>query len=401
MRIAILDSHPIQYHAPWFRELSRLCELDVLYAHRQSSAGQARSGYGVAFDWDVDLSSGYASHFLRNVAKDPGVHHFGGCDTPELVERVRAARYDALVVTGWYLKAYWQAVYACKRAGVPVLVRGDSQLTTPRAPLKRAAKELLYPALLRAFDGYLTVGARNRAYLEHYKAPRDRIFRVPHTVDVERFRAAYRIDAAERAERRRALGASDERARVVLQVGRLLPLKRTLDLIEALHMLAQRAPDRPWVLVCAGAGPEEEAIRARALARRVPLRMLGFVNQSELPSLYASADLLALASESETWGLVVNEAMASGLPAVVSTGAGCAPDLIEEGLTGFSHAPGDLSALADALERARDLRAAPEAQAALLRVTERHSPQVAAQGTLEAARATAARVQGRVRGRAR
>jgi glycosyltransferase involved in cell wall biosynthesis len=364
-----------------------LCELDVLYAHRQSSAGQARAGYGVAFDWDVDLSGGLRSRFLRNVAKDPGVHHFAGCDTPELTAVVGDGRYDAVVVMGWYLKTYWQAVYAAKRARVPVLVRGDSQLVTQRGGLKLAAKAIAYPIALRAFDGFLSVGTRNSAYLEHYRVPRQKIFRVPHTVDVERFRAAHRMDDAARRARRTQIGGGDPSVRVALHVGRLVHSKRSVDLIEAVHLLNDRSAGR-WVVACAGAGPAEAELKARAAARHVELRMLGFVNQSELPGLYASADVLALTSDaSETWGLVVNEAMAAGLPAIVSQAAGSAPDMIEEGLTGFSYPCGDLSALAGALDRARDLRALPEVQAALARITERHSPAVTAEGTLAAARA--------------
>lgn len=363
-----------------------MCELQVLYAHRQSSAGQARAGYGVAFDWDIDISSGYASRFLHNVAKDPGVHHFAGADTPELIPMVRAERYDALIATGWYLKTYWQGVVACKLARVPVLVRGDSQLATQRSGLLRAGKELAYPALLRAFDGYLSVGARNRDYLEHYKAPAARIFQVPHTVDTERFRAAHHLEHAARSELRRALGADDD-ARVVLQVGRLVGSKRTLDLIEAIALLKKRSPRR-WIVACAGAGPLEAAIKERAEKLGVELRMLGFVNQSELPHLYAAADLLALTSDAaETWGLVVNEAIAAGLPAIVSDLCGCAADMIESGLTGFSYPCGDIGALSCVLERAGELRSVPEVQAALARKTLLHSPKAAAAATLAAARA--------------
>jgi glycosyltransferase involved in cell wall biosynthesis len=360
-----------------------LCELQVLYAHRQSSEGQARAGYGVAFDWDVDLSSGYKSRFLRNVAKDPGLHHFGGCDTPELFGLIRRERYDAVIATGWYLKTYWQAVAACRLARVPIFVRGDSQLGTARSAVLRAAKELVYPVLLRSFDGFLTVGKRNRAYLEHYHVPGNRIFHVPHNVGTEHFQEAHRISEGERRALRAKLGANDERARIVLQVGRMLALKRTPDLIEAVARLNEQ-PAARWIVVCAGSGPEEATIRARAEALGVPLRMLGFVNQSELPGLYAASDVLALASDSETWGLVVNEAMAAGVPAVVSDAVGCVDDMIEQGLTGYSFPCGDVPALAAALDRAQDLRALPECQAALARKTVQHSPKTAAEATVNA-----------------
>ncbi len=379
MRIAILDSHPIQYNAPWFRELSRRCELTVLFAHRASSEEQARAGYGVAFDWDVDLTSGYRHRFLHNTSAEPSVSRFGGCDTPEIapiIGRRGAAAFDAVIVTGWFLKTYWQAVVSCKRAGVPVLVRGDSQLTTPRSRALRFAKDALYPPLLRAFDGFLSVGARNRAYLVHYRVPSERIFAVPHVVDTERFATASRLTDEERTALRARMSASAS-DRVLLSVGRLVEMKRPLDLVEAVARLPDKAR---WVLAFAGAGPLAPSIEARARELSVRLAMLGFVNQAELPRLYGASDLLGLPSSAgETWGLVVNEAMASGLPAVVSDAAGCAPDLIDAGRTGLSFPSGDVAALARALEQGAELRNDSTARAALEEKTRAHSPAMAAE----------------------
>ncbi|HTE79986.1 MAG TPA: hypothetical protein VK634_04760, partial [Reyranella sp.] len=86
MRIGFLVSHPIQYYTPIFRELARRCDLTVFFAHRQTAAGQAKAGYGVAFEWDVDLLSGYQIRFLTNVARQPSTDAFSGCDTPGIAE---------------------------------------------------------------------------------------------------------------------------------------------------------------------------------------------------------------------------------------------------------------------------------------------------------------------------
>src|SRR5690606_28309377 len=127
-------------------------DVVVYFAHKATPEQQAAAGFGTAFDWDVDLLSGYAHEFLRNVARDPGVHHFGGCDTPEIASRLKRNDFDALLVTGWNLKTYWQGVLAAKQNDVRVLVRGDSHLDTPRAFAKRALKRLAYPPLLSLFD---------------------------------------------------------------------------------------------------------------------------------------------------------------------------------------------------------------------------------------------------------
>src|ERR1700730_16404303 len=164
MRLAVIASHPIQYYAPLFRVLAHRIDLTVFFAHRASPSDQAKAGFGVAFDWDIDLLSGYAHHFLTNVSKQPGVNHFAGCDTPEIGARLREGHFDALLVQGWNLKTFIQAVFAAKCQGMPVLARGDSHLGTSRSALKRAAKATAYPALLRLFDAALYVGQRSRDY---------------------------------------------------------------------------------------------------------------------------------------------------------------------------------------------------------------------------------------------
>src|SRR5438046_8847341 len=90
MKIGVLASHPIQYQAPWFRALAKETDLHVFFAHRQSATEQGKAGFGVAFDWDLDLLSGYQHTFLKNKSSHPGVNHFFGCDTPEIAETIRA-----------------------------------------------------------------------------------------------------------------------------------------------------------------------------------------------------------------------------------------------------------------------------------------------------------------------
>ena len=173
LRIGWLASHPIQYHAPIYRELARRCDLTVFFAHRQTPAGQAAAGFGVQFDWDVDVLGGFPSVFLENRARQPGSHHFLGCNTPAIGEEIRRGRFDAFVVSGWSLLSYWQAVLACRRLGVPVLIRGDSQLAMRRSLAVRSAKRLVYPLLLKAFNAFLYVGVRNREYLRYYGTRRN------------------------------------------------------------------------------------------------------------------------------------------------------------------------------------------------------------------------------------
>ena len=347
-RLGVLASHPIQYQAPLFRELAKRFELEVFYAHRQSSADQARADFGVEFEWDVDLLEGYSHEFLRNVARRPDVSRFAGCDTPEVGGRIEGGGFDAFLVTGWYLKSHWQAIRACRRQGGPVMARGDSTLGARRGVFRRILGSIARRRIVRQFDALLYVGVRNREYLEAAGVREGSLFFSPHCVDNVWFRKPEQLGADESRTRRAQLGGSTS-ARVLVFVGKLTETKRPEDLLRAAALLRSRGLEA--VVLIVGRGPLEATLGELARSLEVVVEFAGFRNQSELPAIYAAADLLVLPSASETWGLVVNEAMACGCPAAVSEAVGCAPDLVEPGETGERFPVGDVVALASAMER--------------------------------------------------
>lgn len=346
-RLGILTSHPIQYQAPLFRELARQCDLKVFFAHRQTAVEQSKAGFNVDFEWDVDLLGGYDYQFLKNRARQPDVSRFSGCDTPGVADVIRKGTFDAFLVTGWYLKSYWQAIRACHKNAVPIMVRGDSQLGSPRSSIKQWLKEILYPLLLRKFDACLYVGQRNREYLEHYGVPPEKLFFSPHCVDNDWFQS--RSKKLIQKEFRENFGIATD-AKSVLFAGKLLERKRPMDMVKALQILLNRGHDVCGIFV--GDGSLRSAIEEYGKKNDVPLYFLGFQNQSKLPEVYANSECLLLPSEgSETWGLVVNEALACDTPVVVSDAVGCAPDLVASRSTGEIYPVGDVESLADSLER--------------------------------------------------
>lgn len=380
MRLGVLATHPIQYHAPLHRALAERLDLEVFFAHEQTAEGQARAGFGVAFEWDVPLLEGYRHRFLENVAAEPDPSTLRGCNTPEIAGIIARERFDAFLVNGWYNQSYWQAIRACWRTGTPVLIRGDSQLRTPRSWPKRMAKQVAYRAFIPRFDAYLVVGQRAREYYLHYGAKEERMHFVPHFVDNDFFRT--RADAVDREAFRAEMGIAED-AHVLLFVGKFIPKKRPGHVLAAAEMLHARGIDVEVMLV--GSGPLEEELRAQAQGIEAPVHFAGFRNQSELPAHYASADLLVLPSDGdETWGLVVNEAMACGIPAVVSDAVGCGPDLIDPGVTGLVYPEGNVEALADAVERFYREADPPEVRQALAEKMQVYSLETAVEGVLEA-----------------
>jgi glycosyltransferase involved in cell wall biosynthesis len=348
-KLAVISTHPIQYHAGWFRALAAHAGLDihVYYCHQATPREQARAGFGVEFDWDVPLLEGYPYSFLKNVAAFPGHGRFGGFDTPEIEQIIRRRAYDAVLVNGWHYKSAWQAIYACWKSKVKVMVRGDSHLHTPRGIAKRVIKLFAYRRFIPRFDACLAAGLWSREYFLHYGARPERIFLVPHAIDSKRFQIE-----TERLEPRRCVLREENKlgknAIVFMFSGKFIPKKRPMDFISAIERAALRNPSIEGLIV--GDGPLRARCEDHVRERRVPVRFTGFLNQSQIPATYLMADVLVLPSDGgETWGLVVNEAMACARPCIVSDRVGCGPDLVVPEKTGAVFPLGDVDALANSM----------------------------------------------------
>lgn len=389
MRLVAVETHPIQYKAPLFRKLAADPRIDLtVFFAMVPDAAQQGAGFGVAFEWDSPLLEGYSHEVLANRAKRPSVTAFSGCDTPGIRERLRKLRPDAVLVNGWVAKTCLQALWACKRLGIPCLVRGEANLLRPRAAWKHA----LHGLLLRQYAGWLAIGSANREFYRFHRCPENRLFWAPYGVDNELFAAQAATRTGRRNELRAVFGISPG-AVVCLFAGKLEDKKRPLDLLAAVARLPADLRSRVHVLV-AGEGPLRGECERRACAERLSATFAGFLNQSRLPDAYAAADVLALPSDAgETWGLVVNEAMASGRPAIVSRSAGCCADLVVDNKTGRSFECGDVAALADVLGGyGRDPAAAARQGAAAAERVRAFGLETAAAGIVAAVQACAGRV---------
>lgn len=384
-RLGILVSHPIQYYAPWFRYLAERLELDVYYAHRQPGSGQASAGFGVEFEWDIPLLEGYRYTWLKNVAATPSVQTFAGLDTPELYEIIQPGKFDAFLLFSWNRKSSWQAIRACRRARIPVLMRGDSHLRTKRSSLKAFGKYLPYRFFLPRMDAHLYVGQLNKAYLKHYGVREERLFFSPHFVDSEFFKGRASMAVSDgTAHSIRALFEIADDAVVFLFVGKLIDVKRPQDLLQAFLKLQRSQVARQTHLIFVGDGPLRGSLERTAQEHGRYVHFAGFRNQTELPAFYQIADALVLPSAAETWGLVVNEAMACGVPCITSDGVGCSSDLIEEGVTGFTYPTGNIEELSDRMLKLINVPVALGRSEAIRTRAEKYSMQSASKGLMSA-----------------
>ncbi len=355
-KIGILITHPVQYYSPWFKHLDKKLDLEVFYTVKQTAKGQADAGFGVEFEWDTNLLEGYKYRWLENVSKNPDVNSFFGSDTPEIYKIIENKKFDAFLIIGWNYKSAIQATYACKKNGIPVFMRGDSHLLTERSFLKRLLKYIPFRIFLHMFN-HLYVGKLNKEYLIYYGVSEKKLFFVPQFVD-NQFFSEKSQNCRERNINKviRKSHNIPENSFVILFVGKLIDKKRPDDLINACILIFDSNPEINIHLLIVGDGPLKHSLEDQNFKYKDRIHFAGFINQTELPCYYTASDVLALPSDGrETWGLVVNEAMACGIPAIVSDNVGCAPDLIINGKTGFIYPNSQTSSLAQCILKIKEI----------------------------------------------
>jgi glycosyltransferase involved in cell wall biosynthesis len=331
--VAHLVSHPIPYFVPLYQELATRSEIELtVYFYSDATL---REYHDKEFErpvrWDSSLIDGYRFKILPS-AREAGSRGWTRQCNWDVCRDLVAQRYDSLWVHGYNHPTAWAAVVAAGVSSAGLLIREEQTLLHHRTMAKRLLKQaLLRPLFTQAFGLY--IGEQSRRHFLHYGLAEDRLFPPRYCVDNSVFQIKATEHRASRETIRRQLGITDD-APVILFCGKFIHKKQPLLLLEAYRRV--RA-DHPCWLVMAGDGqlrPEAEAMASQLGLDGV--RMLGFVNQSELPAVYTAADLFVLPSAlHETWGLVVNEAMNFSLPVVVSDKVGCAEDLVRQGWNGF------------------------------------------------------------------
>jgi glycosyltransferase involved in cell wall biosynthesis len=366
--LIILSTHPIQYQVPLWQALARdgRVPFEVWYLSDHGARAGHDIEFGTKFAWDIDMLSGYPHHFLK-VPADVHPASFWKCRASEsLSARLRACGAKALWIQGWQVAGYWQAAAAARRAGVKLWLRGESNDLAPMSGWKKHLKQMVLGWLFRRVDSFLCIGTANRRLYRRFGVPEARLFNAPYAVDNERFGKQRAEIEKQKSAIRKQWGIADD-AFCVLFCGKFVPKKRPMDLVRAASLLL--AEDRPPKIHLLFTGSGELGAELRSACQvafdaenqkaeigkqksETPMASFaGFLNQTQISEAYVAADCLVLPSDyGETWGLVVNEALASGLPCIISDHCGSAEDLgarVPNQVFPF----GDVEALAGCLNR--------------------------------------------------
>lgn len=265
-----------------------------------------------------------------------------------LFQELRPDRYSLLHLAGWGHPVLLAALLIAKLRGIPVAVESDTQLFPAKISRRQRVKRLLHPLLFRLPAVFLPGGQRQAAYLRHYGVGGGRIRIVQMTVDVTAIAQHRAGIGPEERQRLRQRFELPEQAVVFVYVGRLEPLKGVTDLLNAFGELREQQHDAALLIV--GDGSLREKVEAAA-SSEPGIRVVGRLQGTKLLDAYAVADVFVLASHFEPWGLVVNEAMAAGLPVIVTDRVGSSDDLVMPGGNGLVVKAEDSMALSAAMAR--------------------------------------------------
>lgn len=367
--LAILTTHPIQYQIPLWRALAaeRSIPFEVWYLTDHGIRPTYDREFGRTFAWDIDTLSGYPHRFLR-ANRNASLSGFSKLRLQERFQKLIQDRgVTSLWVQGWQVAAYWQAVRQAHSAGVPVWLRGDSNDLAQTRAWKLPIKRVLLGQFFRRVEQFLYVGQANRRLYEKFGVSSGKLHPAPHCVDNDSFALQADSLRSRRTEIRRAWNIPED-AFCVLFAGKFIPKKRPLDLVAAVRNPLLENQGRPLHILFVGAGELAGELRTNCSVAfdgvrenagqsndqndgtRPRASFTGFLNQTEISRAFVAADCLALPSDHrETWGLIVNEAMASGLPCITSDACGCSEDLVAPINPEFRYKLGDTTALANAL----------------------------------------------------
>lgn len=337
LRVAVVTPIPTPYRDPFWSVFAGIpeTELTVYYL----AAGKP----------DRPWTAGWQRDYVSEVLPGRNLLRWRGADqscywNSGVTRRLSEGHFDALIVAGYNHPTLLAAIRWAVKSKTPYFLMCESHLRSPRSWWKQRLKRPFVEWIVRRSAGVLPTGKFAADYLAEYGAPRETMTPCPNIPDVVRIESE-----VSKLRRSQASTAPPKLAGrpLILFVGRLIPKKRAELVIRAFHGIQARTEAG---LVIVGDGPLraglEELVDELGLTERV--HFSGFLQPDEVLGWYAVASVFVLPS-SETWGVVVIEALAAGVPVVVSDEVGCHPDVVGDPALGTVVPARSESALGEAL----------------------------------------------------
>ena len=330
--------------------MAKSIEIEVVYYSDASLKPSFDKGFGQTIQWDIPLLEGYRYSFIKNFSPSKSMDcKWYNAINFSVFKKIKTSTAQILLINGWSYFTDCLVILSAKLYGKEVWVRADNPLSQEqrkgiKAVLKKfVLRKLLFPQL----DKFLYVGKESKAFFEFYGAKQHQLIYTPHAVNNNYFHQQAAQFSSHRSTFRNILKIPLD-SFVFLVTAKFIKEKNHFDVLHAF----EKINDTNSFLIFVGDGPLVDIIENYIQTKKIKnIILVGFVNQSELHKYYLVSDCFILPSSSETWGLVVNEAMNFSLPIILSDACGCSADLIEEGVNGLIFPAGDSVSLSIAMQR--------------------------------------------------
>ena len=324
-RVLFLTNYPSPYRVRFFDELGKKMDVTVLFADRIEDKKHRNASWYVAGEGNFK-----AVQLERKVAS---VGSNALCvDVTQWVKK----DFDAIVVCGYSNPTAIYAMAYMRLHKIPFYMEVDGGLIRQ----EKKAKYLVKKGLVTLADKWLSTGRYTTKYLVHYGAKKENVIEYPFSSLLEKELLPEMVAEAEKAELRRELEIPEEK--MVLAIGQFIHRKGFDVLMKAAKELEADAG-----IYIVGGEPTEEYLQMRQELGLEKVHFLGFQNKQTLVKFYKAADLFVLPTREDIWGLVINEAMAYGLPVITTDRCVAGLELVEEGVNGYIVPVGDEKALAE------------------------------------------------------
>lgn len=331
LKVLWLTNIPSPYRVAFFNELGKLCELTVLF-ERESSSERDDS-------WKRFHAEHFTPVFLQGIRC--GVAE---AVCPGVVKYLKKNTFDKIVVTNYSTLTGILAIASMKLRGIPYCIEGDGAF----AGSGKGMKEKLKTWMLSKAELCFSTAAEHDKYYRTYGVPEERIVRYPFTSLYKKDLFAQPACLEEKHELRKKLGMTGKH--VALSVGRFSYMGGYGKGYDAVIRAVQQLPnDTDWYIV--GGAPTEEFACIIERAGLENVHFVDFMDKEALKEYYRAADVFVLMTVGDVWGLVINEAMACGLPVITTDKCVAGLELVKAGVNGYIVKVGDDKALADCIRK--------------------------------------------------
>ena len=331
-RVLFLTNYPSPYRVHFFDELAKYAQVTVLFADRAENKKHRNA------QWYTQGEGKFHAVQLKKQIAAVGSNAL--CtDVTDWLKK----DFDAIVVCGYSNPTVIFAMAYMRLHKIPFYMEVDGGLIRQ----EKKSKYLVKKHLVCMADRWLSTGYHTSKYLIHYGAREENIVRYPFSSLYEKDILPAVVSAAEKQAIREELGISEPH--MVLAIGQFIHRKG----FDVLMRAAQSLDSSVGIYIVGGEATEEyKALREELGVSHV--HFLGFQPKERLVRFYRAADLFALPTREDIWGLVINEALAYGLPTITTDRCVAGLELIEDGINGYIVPVGDAAALAERIRAVLD-----------------------------------------------